>query len=32
MNQTGHRSVNMVRRYIKDGSLFTENAVAVVGL
>jgi integrase len=32
MNQTGHRSVNMVRRYIKDGSLFRENAVAVVGL
>jgi site-specific recombinase XerD len=32
MNQTGHRSVNMVRRYIKDGSLFRENAVAAVGL
>lgn len=32
MAQTGHRSVNMVRRYIKDGSLFRENAVAVVGL
>lgn len=32
MNQTGHRSVNMVRRYIRDGSLFRENAVAVVGL
>ena len=26
MNQTGHRSVQMVRRYIRDGSLFRENA------
>ena len=32
MNQTGHRSLNMVRRYIRDGSLFRENAVAAVGL
>jgi integrase len=32
MHQTGHRSVNMVRRYIRDGSLFRENAVAIVGL
>jgi site-specific recombinase XerD len=32
MNQTGHRSVNTVRRYIKDGSLFRENAAAVLGL
>jgi len=32
MKQTGHRSERMVRRYIKDGSLFLENAVAVVGL
>jgi site-specific recombinase XerD len=32
MNQTGHRSVNAVRKYIRDGSLFRENAVAVVGL
>ncbi len=32
MNQTGHRSLNMVRRYIRDGSLFRENAAAVVGL
>jgi integrase len=32
MAQTGHRSVNMVRRYIRDGSLFRENAAAVVGL
>jgi hypothetical protein len=29
MNQTGHRSVSMVRRYIRDGSLFRENAAAV---
>jgi integrase len=32
MNQTGHRSVNMVRRYIRDGSLFRDNAASVVGL
>jgi site-specific recombinase XerD len=32
MNQTGHRSVGMVRRYIRDGSLFRENAAAVLGL
>jgi integrase len=32
MNQTGHRSSAMVRRYIRDGSLFRENAVAKVGL
>lgn len=32
MNQTGHRSVQMVRRYIRQGSLFRENAAAVVGL
>ena len=32
MNQTGHRSEKMLRRYIRDGSLFRENAVAVVGL
>jgi site-specific recombinase XerD len=32
MAQTGHRSVNMVRRYIRDGSLFRENAAACVGL
>jgi len=28
MNQTGHRSVTMVRRYIRDASLFTDNACA----
>jgi integrase len=32
MNQTGHRSAAMVRRYIRDGSLFRENAAAKVGL
>jgi site-specific recombinase XerD len=32
MAQTGHRSVQMVRRYIREGSLFRENAVAQVGL
>ena len=28
MAQTGHRSAQMVRRYIRDGELFTENAAA----
>jgi integrase len=32
MAQTGHRSVSMVRRYIRDGNLFRENAAAKVGL
>jgi integrase len=32
MAQTGHRSVNMVRRYIRSGELFRENAAATVGL
>ena len=32
MAQTGHRSVHMVRRYIREGSLFRENAAALVGL
>lgn len=32
MKQTGHTSVNTVRRYIRDGSLFRENAAAEVGL
>src|ERR1035438_6487459 len=26
MNQTGHRSVQMVRKYIRDGNLFRENS------
>jgi site-specific recombinase XerD len=32
MNQTGHRSVQMVRRYIRDGSLFRENSATKLGL
>jgi integrase len=32
MDQTGHRSVQMVRRYIRDGNLFRDNAAAHVGL
>lgn len=32
MNQTGHRSVTMVRRYIRDGELFRGNAAAVAGM
>ena len=31
MNQTGHRSVQMVRRYIRDGSLFRENSAGKWG-
>ena len=31
MAQTGHRSATMLRRYIRDGSLFRENAAARVG-
>ena len=32
MNQTGHRSVQMVRRYIRNGSLFRENSAGKLGL
>lgn len=32
MAQTGHRSVVMVRRYIRDANLFTDNAAAGIGL
>jgi integrase len=32
MNQTGHRSLPVLRRYIRRGSLFTENAAARLGL
>ena len=32
MAQTGHRSVTMVRRYIRDADLFSENAAAGIGL
>ncbi len=32
MDQTGHTSVAMVRRYIRDGELFNDNALAYTGL
>jgi integrase len=32
MNQTGHRSVTTLRRYIRDGNLFRENAAGGLGL
>jgi integrase len=32
MNQTGHRSVQMVRRYIREGSLFREYSAGKLGL
>jgi hypothetical protein len=32
MHQTGHRSVTTVRRYIRDGNLFRENAADKIGL
>lgn len=32
MNQTGHRSVSTLRRYIRDGNLFRENAAGGLGL
>lgn len=32
MNQTGHRSVNMVRKYIRNASVFHENSAARLGL
>lgn len=32
MNQTGHRSLVTVRRYIRDGSLFRDNAASQTGL
>ncbi len=32
MLQTGHKSVQMVRRYVRKGSLFRNNAAANVGL
>ncbi len=31
-NQTGHRSLAVLRRYIRDGSLFRENAAKKTGL
>ncbi|MBP2305982.1 tyrosine-type recombinase/integrase [Azospirillum melinis] len=32
MNQTGHRSTATLRRYIRDGNLFTDNAATRLGL
>ena len=32
MGQTGHRSVAMVRRYIRDAGLFDDNAADGIGL
>lgn len=32
MAQTGHKSLSMVRRYIREGNLWTENAAGRVGL
>jgi len=32
MKQTGHRSVQMVRRYMRDASLFRENSAGKLGL
>ena len=32
MATTGHRSVQMVRRYIRTGELFRDNAAATVGI
>ena len=31
-DQTRHRSVTMVRRYIRDGNLFRDNVSSIVGL
>jgi site-specific recombinase XerD len=32
MRQTGHKSVQMVRRYIREGELFIDNAASKLGL
>jgi len=32
MNQTRHRSVAMVRRYIQRGQMFADNAAGQLGL
>jgi len=32
MNQSGHRSVQMLRRYIRDGRLVRENSAGKFGL
>jgi hypothetical protein len=31
-DQSGHKSLAVMRRYIRDGSLFRENAAGKVGL
>jgi integrase len=32
MRQTGHKSADMVARYVRDASLFLDNAAAGIGL
>ena len=32
MKQTGHKSMQMVRRYIREGQLFNDNAAGKLGL
>jgi hypothetical protein len=32
MAQTGHRSLATLRKYVREGSLFLENAAAKAGL
>jgi site-specific recombinase XerD len=32
MNQTGHKSLPVLRRYIRRGTLFSDNAAAKLGL
>jgi hypothetical protein len=32
MRQTGHKSLPVLRRYIRRGSLFNDNAAAKLGL
>jgi hypothetical protein len=32
MRQTGHRSVEMVRRYIREGDRYRDNPAALLGL
>jgi hypothetical protein len=32
MLQTGHKNIAVLQRYIREGSVFRENAAAAVGL
>jgi integrase len=32
MNKTGHRSTTMVRRYMREGNLWRDNAASLAGL